>query len=49
MVANSELPTGDQKLESDPNSSQVHVPITLAFGVLAVAHILAIFLFWCWK
>ena len=27
----------------------VHFPITLAFSVLAVAHILAIFLFWGWK
>jgi hypothetical protein len=27
----------------------VHFPITLAFSVLATAHILAIFLFWGWK
>ena len=27
----------------------VHFPITLAFGVLAVAHIVSIFLFWSWK
>jgi len=27
----------------------VHFPITLAFGVLALAHIVAIFLFWGWK
>ena len=27
----------------------VHFPITLAFGVLATAHIVAIFLFWGWK
>lgn len=27
---------------------QVHFPITLAFGVLALAHIVAIFLFWGW-
>jgi hypothetical protein len=27
----------------------VHFPITLAFGVLGVAHILSIFLFWQWK
>jgi hypothetical protein len=27
----------------------VHFPITLAFGVLAVAHIGIIFLFWGWK
>ncbi len=27
----------------------VHLPITLAFGVLALAHILAIFLFWGWR
>lgn len=27
----------------------VHFPITLAFGVLAVAHIISIFLFWGWK
>jgi hypothetical protein len=27
----------------------VHFPITLAFGVLAVAHIVSIFLFWGWK
>ncbi|PKO41443.1 MAG: hypothetical protein CVU30_14210 [Betaproteobacteria bacterium HGW-Betaproteobacteria-3] len=27
----------------------VHIPITLAFGVLALAHIVAIFLFWGWK
>ncbi len=28
---------------------KVHFPITLAFGVLAIAHIVAIFLFWGWK
>ena len=28
---------------------QVHFPITLAFGVLALAHIVAIFLFWGWR
>ena len=27
----------------------IHYPITLAFGVLAIAHIIAIFLFWGWK
>jgi hypothetical protein len=27
----------------------VHVPITLAFGGLATAHILSIFLFWGWR
>lgn len=27
----------------------VHLPITLAFAVLALAHIIAIFLFWGWK
>jgi len=27
----------------------VHYPITLAFAVLAVAHIVAIFLFWGWR
>ncbi len=27
----------------------VHFPITLAFAVLAVAHIVAVFLFWGWK
>jgi hypothetical protein len=27
----------------------VHLPITLAFAVLALAHILSIFLFWQWK
>ena len=27
----------------------VHLPITLAFAVLATAHIIAIFLFWSWK
>lgn len=27
----------------------VHFPITLAFGVLGIAHILSIFLFWQWK
>lgn len=26
----------------------VHLPITLAFGVLGIAHILSIFLFWQW-
>lgn len=27
----------------------IHFPITLAFGVLALAHILAVFLFWGWQ
>jgi hypothetical protein len=27
----------------------VHYPITLAFAVLAIAHILSVFLFWGWK
>lgn len=27
----------------------IHVPITMAFAVLALAHIAAIFLFWGWK
>ena len=27
----------------------VHLPITLAFAVLGIAHILSIFLFWEWK
>ncbi|MDP2369752.1 hypothetical protein [Rhodoferax sp.] len=27
----------------------VHLPITLAFAVLALAHIVAVFLFWGWK
>jgi len=27
----------------------VHFPITMAFGVLALAHILSIFLFWQWQ
>jgi hypothetical protein len=27
----------------------IHVPITLAFGVSALAHIIAIFLFWGWE
>lgn len=27
----------------------VHLPITFAFGVLALAHIIAIFLFWQWR
>ncbi len=27
----------------------VHFPITLAFAVLALAHIIAVFLFWSWK
>lgn len=27
----------------------VHFPITLAFAVLAVAHMVAVFLFWAWK
>jgi hypothetical protein len=27
----------------------IHFPITLAFGVLALAHIIATFLFWGWK
>ncbi|MEI6116752.1 MAG: hypothetical protein WCP99_19600 [Burkholderiales bacterium] len=28
---------------------KVHFPITLAFGVLALAHIISIFLYWGWK
>jgi hypothetical protein len=28
---------------------EVHFPITLAFGVLTLAHIIAVFLFWGWK
>lgn len=28
---------------------RVHFPIALAFGVLALAHIISIFLFWGWK
>ncbi len=31
------------------NWRKVHFPITLAFGVLALAHIVAVFLFWGWK
>ena len=27
----------------------VHLPITLAFAVLGITHILSIFLFWQWK
>ena len=27
----------------------VHLPITLAFAVLGITHILSIFLFWEWK
>ena len=27
----------------------IHIPITLAFAVLAIAHIFSIFLFWGWK
>ena len=27
----------------------VHFPITLAFAVLSLAHIVAVFLFWGWK
>ena len=27
----------------------VHFPITLAFAVLVLAHIVAIFLFWGWR
>jgi hypothetical protein len=27
----------------------IHFPITLAFGVLGLAHIIATFLFWGWK
>lgn len=27
----------------------IHFPITLAFGLLALAHIVAVFLFWGWK
>ena len=27
----------------------VHFPITLAFAVLALAHIVAVFLFWGWQ
>jgi hypothetical protein len=26
----------------------IHLPITLAFGVLALAHVLSVFLFWRW-
>jgi cytochrome b561 len=28
---------------------EVHFPITLAFAVLALAHIIAVFMFWGWK
>jgi hypothetical protein len=28
---------------------QVHFPITIAFAVLALAHIVSVFLFWSWK
>jgi hypothetical protein len=28
---------------------EIHLPITLAFGVLGLAHIIATFLFWDWK
>ncbi len=28
---------------------QVHFPITLAFAVLALAHIISVFMFWGWK
>ena len=28
---------------------KVHVPITMTFGVLALAHIIAVFLFWGWQ
>ena len=28
---------------------RVHFPITLAFAVLATAHIVSVFLFWGWK
>jgi hypothetical protein len=28
---------------------QVHVPITMTFGVLALAHVIAILLFWDWR
>ena len=28
---------------------KVHVPITMTFGVLALAHIIAVFLFWGWR
>lgn len=31
------------------NWRKVHVPITSAFGVLALAHIISTFLFWGWK
>ena len=27
----------------------IHIPITLAFAVLAIAHIFSVFLFWGWK
>jgi len=27
----------------------VHVPISLAFGVLALAHIVSVFIFWGWN
>ena len=27
----------------------VHLPITLAFAVLGITHILSIFLFWQWR
>jgi hypothetical protein len=27
----------------------VHIPITLAFAVLALGHIFSVFLFWSWK
>jgi UPF0716 family protein affecting phage T7 exclusion len=27
----------------------IHFPITLAFGVLALAHVVAVFLFWGWR
>jgi len=28
---------------------KIHIPITLSFAVLALAHIIAVFLFWGWK
>jgi len=27
----------------------VHLPITLAFAVLAIAHVVTVFLFWGWR
>ena len=28
---------------------KIHLPISLAFAVLALAHIVAVFIFWGWK